>query len=64
MIDGQNAASFLLWRCTLVDEIDDAYVGNAGVGFKSYLAGTAVRVAHLDVVLLYLRAQLTESVHV
>ena len=55
-------ASFLLWRCTLVDEIDDADVGDAGVCLESYLAGTAVRVAHFDVVLLYLRAQLTESV--
>ena len=41
----------------LVDEIDDALVGDAAVGFKSDLAGAAVAVTHLDAVVHQLLVQ-------
>lgn len=54
---------FLLFRRrTLVDEIDDAHIGDAGVRLKTYLAGAAVAVAHLDFISLYLRTKLAQSV--
>ena len=36
----------------LVDEIDDALVRNAAIGFQTHLAGAAVAVAHLDIFVL------------
>ena len=40
-----------------VDEVDDADVGDAAVGFQADFAGAAVAVAHLDAVVLQLAAQ-------
>ena len=40
-----------------VDEVDDADVGNAAVGFQAHLAGAAIAVTHLDAVVLQLTAQ-------
>ena len=53
-----------LCRRALVDEIDDAHVGDACVRLETDLAGAAVRVAHLDVVRLDLRTELAQSVFV
>ena len=36
----------------LVDEVDDALVGDAAVGLQTDLTGAAVAVAHLDAVFL------------
>ena len=48
----------LLGCCTLIDQIDNAHVRNARIRLQTYLAGTAVRIAHLNVVGLDLRAEL------
>ena len=49
---------------TLVDQIDDAHVGDAGIRFQANLAGAAVGVAHFDMVGLYLRTKLAQAVFV
>ena len=44
-----------------VHQIDDAHVGDAGVGFQTNLAGTAIGGAHLNLFLLNLRAELPQT---
>ena len=51
------AGGELLGAGDLVDEVDDALVGDAAVGFQTHLACAAVAVAHLDAVVLQLLTQ-------
>ena len=54
---------FGLFRCrTEVHQIDDAHVRDARIGFETDFTGTAVRVAHLNLVGLDLRTEFSESV--
>ena len=58
-----NASEKLLLSCrTLVDEIDDVHIRNTRIRLESDLAGSAVRIAHLDVVRLNLWTQFTQAV--
>jgi len=44
-----------LWRRTLVDEVDNAHIWYARIRLKTNLAGATIGIAHLYMVLLYLR---------
>ena len=54
------AGGGLLGAGDLVDEVDDALVGDTAVGFQTHLAGAAVAVAHLDAVVFQLFTQLAQ----
>lgn len=49
---------------SLVDEIHDAHIWDAGVVLKAYLAGATVAVAYRDVVGLNFLAQVTQRIAV
>ena len=52
----------LFGRRTLIDQIDNTHVWNTCVCLQANLAGTAVRIAHLDVVGLNLRTKFAQTV--
>ena len=55
--------SFLGCR-TFVYEVYDIHIRNTRIRLQSYLAGTTIRIAYLDMVLLNLWAQLTQPIPV
>ena len=54
----------LFVRRTLIDQVDNAHVWNTCVCLQTNLAGTAVRVAHLNVIGLDLRTQLAKAIFI
>ena len=53
-----------LWRRTLIHQIDDAHIRYARICFKTNLAGSTIGIAHLYMVSLNLRTELTKTVFV
>ena len=51
-----------LWRRTLIHQIDDAHIRYARICFKTNLAGSAIGIAHLYMVSLNLRTELTKAI--
>ena len=51
-----------LWRRTLINQIDDAHIRYARICLKTNLTGSTIGIAHLNMVSLNLRTELTKTI--